>query len=155
MSEVVQTKIQQDIFTVLHQLMSMLLSPQSGLWTGNSTAISAASQEYITRRIALENVRLWHQLNVVPRGVGGIAGNPATEELFNAFQAGLLAVPDDDAADSYVPSASDPEAADVIRQDNATIVLYFDHLHHATPTNHVENQKRYQTVCVLIRSCIC
>jgi acetoin utilization deacetylase AcuC-like enzyme len=91
-------------------------------------------QLFTNARIGLETVRLWRQM-------ASKEVRDDMKELMKSFEALLK----ESMANGSPPTIDDPETSSVYRSSNATVVLYFDHLHHATPLNHVESQARVQT----------
>ncbi|KAJ1400992.1 hypothetical protein B484DRAFT_240219, partial [Ochromonadaceae sp. CCMP2298] len=83
---------------------------------------------YCASRVGLETVRLWRQL-----ALHNLA--PELARRLDEFEAHLRGTLLTQAAPAPTPEG----------RDNATVVLFFDHLQHDTPEDHVEHQSRVLT----------
>ena len=106
--------------------------------TAVPTTATTAEQDklslYCAARVGLETIRIWRQLNLH-------IAQPALVRSIDEFQAQLTAT----LATQAPPSPQDPEASGVYQAENSTVVLFFDHLQHDTPEDHVEAQSRVLT----------
>jgi hypothetical protein len=91
----------------------------------------------VKARLGLETIRLWKQL-CQPYQTS-ISSFQAINAVVQNFE---LTLKSEIQSISDLDTFSVPGTADILRQDEATVVLYFDHIEHETPSDHVENQKR-------------
>jgi hypothetical protein len=103
--------------------------------TANGAAGDADSLSmYCAARVGLETIRIWKQLNLH-------IAQPTLYKPIDEFQALLTAT----LATQKLPSSHDAAAQSVYRAASSTVVLFFDHLQHDTPEDHVEAQSRVLT----------
>jgi hypothetical protein len=86
-------------------------------------------------RIGLETVRLWRQLTLPFKTQGWFH---SVNEKVSSFENVLKR----EGSLEFHRGFSVPGMSDILHHNNATVVLYFDHIEHETPLDHVENQKR-------------
>lgn len=95
---------------------------------------------YCTLRIGLESIRLWRQLNYNNQYFYADLSDQIDE-----LEKHLLHLC------SVLPSPLFNKKYETNDYSNSTVVLYFDHICHETPSDHVENQRRVATCLELIR----
>jgi hypothetical protein len=147
----------------LGDAMAMAI-PKSLISTPNSTDTSKAStnigissltatynssllRTYCSLRAGLETVRVWKQLcaNELYRDITDevIAfENDVRHRLKTHLNGDIL----------YQPRENDSETSAVFKRPDATVVLFYDHLTHSTPDEHVENVTRVKACLRMIAS---
>lgn len=134
------------LFDNLTQVLTGILpSPNAG-GSGISASVdgimrdaqNGASAEnlslYCASRVGLETIRIWKQLSLHEL-------QPSLVQSMEDFSAKLGKT----LANQKPPTITDAAAASVYKASNSTVVLFFDHLQHDTPEDHVEAQSRVLT----------
>jgi hypothetical protein len=142
-SHMVVNQISTEIKTLFTNLSSIFLSSKPlGLEVTSSSSADGETEKddrlTFFVRIGLETLRLWKKLS--SRHV--------------ADDAGLVsAIADLERAISSIPCPMPSTASlqgPTFQGDNTTVILYFDHLLHDTPPDHMESEARVQTSLRLI-----
>jgi hypothetical protein len=123
---------------------STIIDTSSLTATNNSSLLST----YCSLRAGLETVRVWKQLcaNELYRDI--------TNEMV-AFEKDIrhsLKTHLNDGDILYQPRENDSETSSVFKRPDATVVLFYDHLTHSTPDEHVENVTRVKSCLRMIAS---
>lgn len=138
------------LFDNLTQVFTGLASARENDFAGAATAAAASplavpvvqmgngSAEhlslYCASRVGLETIRIWKQLSLHEL-------QPSLSKSMDDFAAKLT----ETLVTQRPPAVTDAAAAGVYKTSNATVVLFFDHIQHDTPEDHVEAQSRVLT----------
>jgi len=148
-SDFIQMRLSIEIPQLFDNLVSTFTQSTSlldhSVHPGASSAVPPSMQEsslslQCAARVGLETVRIWRQLELNHC-------HPNIDQSIYNFEQRLMKALEH----QPVPSVIDADALNIYRVSNATVVLYFDHLHHDTPEDHVETQSRVSTCMRAIR----
>ena len=135
-----------EISELFHNLIN---SFQYNLNQSNSNQNSTQTLHGI--RIGFEIIRLWKQLNI--KDVNNMNNNDSDITMINTIS--LL----ETEFHSLETKLSEISSSAILtsnvslnRNDNTTVVLYYDHLVHNTPPNHIESQARIITSLNILRN---
>ena len=122
------------LFSNLVNVFEHILVPQAGDPNCEKFKCDEMLSLFCAARVGLETIRIWQQLNLH-------VIQPSMVTAIEQFEKRLRSVQ----AMQKLPAPTDADAAAVYKANNATVVLFFDHLAHDTPEDHVEANSRVLT----------
>jgi len=126
-----------------HPASSSAASSTAPTPTSSTAPPSSMLSLQCAARVGLETIRIWRQLELN-------RCHPNIELSISNFEQQLREALEHQPLPSSVVD-TEGDAIDIYKASNATVVLYFDHLHHDTPEDHVETQSRVSTCMRALR----